>query len=180
MNFEQYKRWLEKKANREERGALEVVKAILKHHNSDGTWKEFFFPRTVFKGMEFDLIIFLAKKKKKLEEADYFDRVIGVEFKETDVKRVIKQAILRKEYVDYQYIATRDVYMDYPDVFLLTLFGIGWVVWGKGFAKIVVPARMRDISYRVDHLVNELINVKLKGVIEDAIQKKLTEFLKKS
>lgn len=180
MNLEEYKKWLEKKGNLEEREAFRVVEEILNYHQSNfKTYKIVqLFPRVKFKGMEFDLLIFLSDEVKPVEEKDYWDRLIGVEFKETDTKIVIKQAILRTEYVDYQYIATKNVYLDYPEIFLMTLFGIGWVVWGNNFAKLIVPARWKPHYEKINELVNYLINTRMEDLIKSVVNKSLKEFFK--
>jgi len=144
MKKEQYIKWLENNGNLEEKEAIKVVDEILDYHLRRANYGiAQFFPHTKFKNMEFDLIILLANKEKKLKNVDYFDRVIGVEFKEADTWTVINQAIERKPCVDYQYVATRNVWFSHTEIFLLMFFGIGWVVWEKGWAKLLVPAKMR-------------------------------------
>ncbi|HDH45000.1 MAG TPA: hypothetical protein ENG66_06400 [Thermococcus sp.] len=181
MNLEDYEKWLEKHANFEEREAVRVVETILDYHQKVNKEYEFvqLFPRVKFKGMEFDLIILLSDKKKSLKETDFFDRVIGVEFKEVDTKCVVQQAVERRKYVDYQYVATRNVWMDYAEIFLMALFGIGWVVYEKGFSKLIIPSRMRDTFGKVEELVNYLIEKRMEKLVEDVVNRKLSDFLKR-
>ena len=180
MNLKEYKDWLKKNANKEEQEAEKVIDVILKHHESSrvSDYKIKVFPRTKFKGFEFDLLIYIYTKEENPEKkSNLFDTLIGVEFKETDIRKVITQAILRREFVDYMYIATRDVSMDYQDLFLLALFGIGWVIWEKNFAKIIVPARtyFNVYAHKVDELIDYLINRKLNRIVEDLTEIKLNK-----
>jgi len=180
MNKQQYKEWLEKHGNLEEREAIRVVDTILDYHlrirRSQYEVVQF-FPHTKFKGMEFDLLILLTNEEKELKNFDYFDRLIGIEFKDADTWTVINQAIERKPYVDYQYVATRNVWFNHTEIFLLTFFGIGWVIWEDGWAKLVVPAKMKRNLERVEQTINYLISKKLEKLIEEKVNKSLKDFL---
>ena len=168
MNIEEYKKFLELKGNKEEQEALRVVDVILNHY-VDYSWANYsrknaeFYPRFFFKDdknrIEMDLLIILPHERKR------FERKIGVEFKESDAKKVISQAVIRKKYVDYMYIATRNIMFTHEDVIILSYFGIGWVIWGKNFAKIIFPARFHHVGY-VDSVVNFIIEEKLKKEAE--------------
>ena len=110
MNLEQYKKWLEEHANKEERQAYAVVERIVEYHQNRAyanLMKDVdVFPRKKLNGLEFDLVIYLHIKSKRPEHRTREDILIGVEFKESDMNKVIKQAIARREFVDYMYIAT--------------------------------------------------------------------------
>lgn len=144
MNFEEYIEFIKRKGNFEEKEAERVVEEILKHH-IDYTWTDYsrdnveFYPHFVFNGekekIEMDLLIVLKHPNSK------YDRKIGVEFKETAISKVLSQAIIRKNYVDYMYVATKNITLNYKHIFLMSYFGIGWIVWDKSFAKMVFPAR---------------------------------------
>jgi len=178
LNLKEYKNWLERNSNREEKEGFKVVQEIVKYHSLSKEWKYIqVFPRTKYKGVEFDLLILLSDETKKLKD-DFWGKLIGVEFKETDVKKVVKQAVQRREYVSYQYIATKDVYLDYPEIFLLCLFGIGWIVWGDGFAKMIIPSKIKFTYDKIETLVNYLIDKKLSDIIDKMINRKITDFLR--
>ena len=188
MNFEEYKKFIEERRNKEEREAIRVVDVILKYH-VDERWSEYsrdsveLYPHFVFNGekerIEMDLLIVLKHPNSR------YERKIGVEFKETDVEKVLAQACLRKNYVDYMYIATRDIKIDYKHVFIMSFFGIGWIIWEEGFAKIIFPARYTTTDYIFEDLINTALRVKLeekKEEIKREIDKivKLDKFIEES
>ena len=168
MNIEEYRKWLEKHGNIEEQKAYEVAKEIIKYHSS-GSWSETeaeLFPRKVLarekEKVEFDLLIKLTFKGERRTT----ERLIGVEFKEYDTKKVIHQAIIRRDFVDYQYIATRFVMLDYSDLFLLAHYGIGWVVWDDNFVKLLVPAKWSMPTTDLHYIVRELIRDTVKEIVK--------------
>jgi len=185
VNLEQYKKWLEKNGNQEEQKAYEVVNEIIEYHTKEG-WSEKeieelqVYPRHILtkdkNRIEFDLVIKIKWKTKVLgtEKYRFYERLIGVEFKETDIPKVITQAIARREFVDYMYIATWAQYLNYHDVFLLSYFGIGWVTWRK-HAVLVIPAKYSHHPETMQSLLNSLIEKRLAEVFDDKI-KSLLEF----
>lgn len=185
LSLSEYKEWLKRNAYQEEKEAVKVVEEIIDHHtwNLKREYKVKIYPRKVFKGVEFDCLIYLYSKNPNPEEKSFFDILIGVEFKETDIRKVISQAIVRREFVDYIYVATRRTHADYTDVFLLAMFGIGWVIWEENFAAIVIPAKRYFENYRhkVDELIDYLLKDKLEKIVADVVDKtlnkKITEFL---
>lgn len=178
MNFEEYKEYIKRKGNMEEREAIRVVDEILKYH-IDYRWTEYdrgnveFYPHFVFNGekerIEMDLLIIL----RHLERRRY-DRKIGVEFKETAMEKVLAQACLRREYVDYMYIATRNIKLNYRHFFIMSYFGIGWIIWDKEFAKMIFPARYTTTEDIFDELINTALRLKLEEK-EGEIREKIRE-----
>jgi len=170
MKLEQYKAWLEKNGNVEEQKAYEVAEAIIEYHKSDWSETEVeLFPRKVLANgrerVEFDLLVKLTFKGEKRTT----ERLIGVEFKEYDTKRVIHQAIVRKQFVDYQYIATRFVMLDYTEIFLLAYFGIGWVVWDESFVKLLVPAKWSSPTVDIHYIVREWLKDAVREVVKQEL-----------
>jgi len=170
LNLEEYKAWLEKNGNIEEQKAYEVAKEVIRYHKSD--WSETeadLFPRKIIKDgnnrIEFDLLIRLTFRGKRRTT----ERLIGIEFKEYDIKKAILQAIVRKQYVDYQYIATRFVELDYMDLLQLSFYSIGWVIWDEDFVKLLVPAKYTEPTVDICHILNE--------VVKDVVRKKVREEL---
>lgn len=164
MNLEEYRRWLEENGNQEEKCAVEVVESILRYH--PGNYDEVqLYPRHLLtrerERIEFDLIIKLVHEKRHL------DKLIGVEFKEYDIAKVVRQAATRRDFVDYMYIATRDVAMDYYEVFILCYFGIGWVIWEEGFAKVIVPARYGNPGHKIRNMVSAM----LEQLVEERVER---------
>ena len=182
MDYEEYKKFIEENANKEEREAIRVVDEILRQH-IDRTCAEYikskakFFPRFVFNGdkerIEMDLLIVLEHPKQR------YDRKIGVEFKETDADKVIAQAIVRRKYVDYMYIATRDIPFTYKEVFLLSYFGIGWIIWKEDFTKMIFPARYTTTEYIFEEIINLAIELKLREKQKE-IEEKVSSIMKKA
>ncbi|OYT41346.1 MAG: hypothetical protein B6U78_03060 [Candidatus Aenigmarchaeota archaeon ex4484_224] len=186
MNLEEYKEWLEKNGNKEEKEAYRVVEKILEWHLKYRTsFKHIkIYPRFRYKGIEFDLLILLSDKDVEINELNkdglFIYRIIAVEFKETDVRKVISQAITRKEYVHYTYIATRNVPLEYDQIFMLALFGIGWVVWESGFAKLILPAKYYETGdWKLKEMIDILLNEKFKEVVEDVVKERWKEWIKK-
>ena len=177
MNLEQYKKWLEEHANKEEQQAYAVVERIVEYHQNRAyanLMKDIdVFPRKKLDGLEFDLVIYLHIKSKRPEHRTREDILIGVEFKESDMDKVIKQAIARREFVDYMYIATSCRAWNIEQLFLLALYGIGWVFWDNQFVEIILEPRR--YANRVDTLIDYLFDGKLREIIDEAIERKMKQ-----
>lgn len=179
-NLEQYKRFLEEKGNFEEREALAVVKELVSYH-TEGTKLRLvdLQPHLWVEGegerFEIDLLLTLASETKYQGRRFRAERKIAVEFKESDIKRVISQAVTRKPYVDYVYIATRSwVTLDYYDLFVMGYYGIGWVIWDKDFAKIIVPAKFHAPVHALEYLVEDAVRRHLEKALSK-MNAKVTE-----
>ena len=177
MNLKEYKKWLEEHANKEERQAYAVVERIVEYHQNRAyanLMKDIdVFPRKKLNGLEFDLLIYLHIKSKRPEHRTREDILIGVEFKESDMNKVIKQAIARREFVDYMYIATSCRAWNIEQLFLLALYGIGWVFWNNQFVEIILEPRR--YANRVDTLIDYLFDGKLREIIDEAIERKMKQ-----
>ena len=152
VNLEEYKKFLEEKGHFEERNALGVVNEILGYHMEGSEYRDVqFFPHHIIRQgnnrFEFDLAIHLIHKYEG------FNKWIGVEFKEFDVKKVVRQAVARREFVDYMYIATRGVHLDFDDLLLLSYEGIGWVIWNEEFANLIVPSKYYPPAKSLDAMI---------------------------
>lgn len=150
MNLEEYRRWLRQNGNQEEQMAYEIAKRIIDYHLAGVQacdWSEELYPRfwynTGKEKLEYDLLIKLTWKNKRR-----YERLIGIEFKETDFRKVVTQAVARSSYVDYMWVATNMVIPDTATLLELIDYGIGWVIWDDNFVKILIPAR-----YGRGHLV---------------------------
>jgi len=178
VNLEQYKKWLEEHANKEERQAYKVAELIVDYHTFRFDYEGIkIFPRKKFKGIEFDLLIYIYKKSSKPEDRTGRDILIGVEFKESDLNKVIKQAIVRREFVDYVYIATNCRAWDVEQIFLLALYGIGWIFWDGEFVKLILePKRYAN---KVNALIDYLLNNKLKAIIRQTVIERIKEEIEK-
>ena len=175
MRLDEYKLWLEEHANKEERRAYDIAEQIVDYH-LDRTFSNMFknveiFPRKKFKGIEFDLLIYIYAKSKKPAQRTREDILIGVEFKETDLNKVIAQAVMRREFVDYMYIATRCRSWDIQQIFLMALFGIGWFYWDNNFVKLILEPRR--YANKVNDLLDYLFDSKLEKLFDEAIDRKL-------
>lgn len=173
LSLEEYHTWLENNRNKEEAMAEKVVDEILKEH-VESRWiatdyEPYFIPRKIInidgRRLEFDLLIHL--KDTTTRERDIsFDRLIAVEFKETDLKKVVRQAMVRRWYVDYMYVATKPIPATPEELILLSYMRIGWVVWNKSknVAFIVLRSFYRD-SDRLNNIVFTLVESRLAEVI---------------
>ena len=170
MDLENYEKWLEANGNKEESAAREVVNEIIEYHTRNiksniSSYEISCFPRKIYQTkkekLEFDLIIVLEWQSNR-----HFRRVIGVEFKETDFAKVVVQAIARRDFVDYMYVATRNVIPELYDLFRLLDFGIGWVVWDDKFAKLIFPAKFHRHS-QVMQLIDYLARKALEEHVEE-------------
>ena len=181
MNLKEYKKWLEEHANKEERQAYKVVEEILNMHYAPSFPNEQIYPRKRYEGIEFDLLILLQDGKGNTH------RVIGVEFKETDIHKVIAQAIIRKRYTDYMYIATKPILdVGYFHIFMMCYYGIGWIVFLPDIAYPIIKSRRSggDIDSLVNYLIEKEIEKKvdekieaIKDVIDRKIQRRLDEWV---
>ena len=165
VNLEEYKKFLEEKGHFEERNALGVLDVIVRHHTFNNSFElKEIYPHVWLDGederIEFDLLIKLESRKEYNGHIITNKRTIGVEFKEGDVKKVLAQAIVRRPYVDYIYIATRSwVRMDFDDLFVMGYYGIGWVLWDNDFAKMVVESRWRTPSTSLRYMVERAVRI---------------------
>lgn len=152
VNLEEYKEWIKENGYNEEINAIGVVNEILNYHMGHEYQDVQLFPHHVIKRgnnmFEFDLVIHLIHKRET------FNRWIGVEFKETDVKKVVRQAVARRKFVDYMYIATRWVHLDFDDLLLLSYEGIGWVIWSEELAKLIVPSKYFPPAKSLDAMIS--------------------------
>lgn len=174
MKLEEYKEWLKEKGNNEEVMAYEIAKKIIWWHDEGRGAEEEIFPRHILtegnERIEFDLLI----KLKWETNGRTYERLVGVEFKETDMKKVIMQAIRRRDYVDYMYIATRNLLIDFIDLFHLADFQIGWLIYDEEdrFVKLLVPSRMK-----YSMAVTELIRALAEKAVNEAVREKKSEIM---
>jgi len=172
MQLEEYKKWLEENGNKEESAAYQVAERLIRwhtynHYDYEVDLKPHVWVDTEEERLEFDLLIELTLKTETRETK----RVIGVEFKETDCRKVVDQAVLRREYIDYMWIATN--YCVFGAVSLLELVdsGIGWIFWDyDGFVKIIIPAK-----YNRENSVTELLQYLAKRAIDREIERRKEE-----
>ncbi len=176
MTKDEYFEWLKENRNKEERVAEKVVEEVLddqlnKHYYTDYT--PYFRPRHVLsferpdgnkERIEFDLLIWL-----KHGSNSELDRIVSVEFKELDSSKVIKQAILRRHFVTYSYVAIkRGAYIHPEDIALLAYYGIGLVIWGivpNEFAILIFPSKYRWQSTNFLN-IEWIITAKLIDILE--------------
>ena len=178
VNLEEYGKWLEENGYNEEANALGVVNEILRYHMKSDDYQDVqLYPHRVIKQgnnrFEFDLVIHLIHKH------DTFSRWIGVEFKEGDVKKVVRQAVARREFVDYMYIATRWVHLDFDDLLLLSYEGIGWVIWNEELAKLIVPSKYFPPAKSLDVMINLHIYYMAKRAAKNIVPEIVTEEVKR-
>ena len=190
MNLDEYKEWLKENAYLEEKNAVGVIEEIFRYH---GDWdfrdaEMEIFPRHILtkdnERIEFDAVVRISWEREFSWGTRKYERLIGIEFKEYGKNKVISQCVRRRDFVDYMYMATRNIALDYDDVLIMNYFGIGWVVWDDDFAKIVFPARYRDAetydSFRFmirqslkDLLRESLDRDLLKKTIEEVVREKV-------
>jgi len=183
MNLEEYRKFIKERGFKEEEGAVEVVKEIYEYHK----WGRYtvsysdleVYPRKVLNyensRIEFDLLIVL-----KHDEDKRYDRKIGVEFKETDIDKVIQQAMVRRPFVDYMYIATRNIDIDYYHLIILSYLGIGWVVYFSDInrAKLVLKAYYNYDAVRLKNVIDAIIDRHVETRISN-IEREVDEKLSK-
>lgn len=176
MTKEEYCEWLKDNGNKEEKKACDVVNLILEKHLEERGYTVgydvYFEPHKLVtfedKRLEYDLIIYLVHK----DGNSVYDRKISVEFKEWDMRKVVYQAIKRSWYVDYSYIATRDIAPP-PEVLIEMIYmGIGWVVWGENFAFMPLHAYMR-YGDRLGNIISDLVRLKLEALIDQEVSDSL-------
>lgn len=193
MTKDEYFNWLEKNANKEEAAAEKVVEEIIrihseKHISSAEHYTPYFKPHHVIVvdvptcerkvRIEFDLLMLLKHNKY-----EGFNKFIGVEFKEYDSSTVVEQAIVRRLYVDYMYIALkRYSYIKPEDVLLLSYFGIGWIMWDTEpkFAYSIFSATYKRssshrhfiISYLAQASMRDWISFEIENIYEKSKNKK--------
>lgn len=175
MTLDEYREWLKENANKEEEMAYEVAEEVIRYHTM---WKEgveaTLYPRSIFQNkkekLEFDLVIVVEWESEGLVTRK-IKRTIGVEFKETDIDKVIKQAIARRDYVHYMYIATKPVTLMPQQLFLLADYGIGWVVWRKGkFANLVLGSRLErnsDVMTLLEYFARKAVEKAIRDIKEE-------------
>ncbi len=177
VKLEEYRKWIKRNGNKEEMRAYEVVQDILSWHflNLGEDYEVKLHPRQYSKDgrkIEFDLIIELVGNKNTI--------TIGVEFKELDLSKVIKQAVVRRSYVDYMYIATKNTLIFHPElIFLLGYFGIGWIVWFEDtdFVKMIFSSKKRWLNISFDSAFIDLI---IKETIRYILQEHLNMKVEKN
>lgn len=177
MDLEEYRGWLKENGNKEEAAAYEVAKRIVNYHTVevDADLYVKCYPRRVFQTekerLEFDLVI-----EVEWESNRKYKRLIGVEFKEYDADKVVVQAIAKRPFVNYMYVATRNILMDPVNILRLSDFGIGWVVWeiytdsDETFTKIIFPAK-----YNRHGDVYGLLRYLASRAIEEVLEEKMLE-----
>lgn len=171
MNFREYLKWWQEHKNYEEKLAPQVVEEICHAHELEKE-KIQLFPRKFLETeqgrMEFDLVIAFSDKWKS--------RLIGIEFKEFDFREVITQAILRRDYVDYMYIATKPFVASHElsSFFIMLLYGIGWVIWGEKEAHLIFKSRYHyPPEERLHELINVLVREKLRTSLSNLSEDKI-------
>jgi len=171
MDINEYKKFIMEKGYKEEREAINIVNVILQYHNQKG-YDFSLYPRFIAnidgEKLEYDLLIILKGERK-------FERKIGIEFKQNDIKKVISQAVARRKYVDYQYIATKNIWLNYDDIAVMCYFGLGWIIYMDNFAKIIFPSRFYDTGITTRSILNFIIHEKLRKeadkVVKEAVDK---------
>jgi len=172
MNLEEYKEWLEKNGNLEEKRAYDIAKRIVDWHLRAIYYDDLsveVFPHYWYESkaekLEYDLLVKLCWRSNR-----EYERLIGVEFKETDFKKVVSQAVIRREYVDYMWIATRNIIPNVEDLLLILDCGIGWILWDEDLIKILVPAKYNrgSIKNLIQYLARKEVEKAVKEVMEEA------------
>ncbi len=179
MNLEEYRDWLKKNGNLEESMAYEIANKIIEHHlsyNEPDDWDAELYPRKWLKNdrdnLEYDLLIHLTWKQSSWTGVRTYQRLIGIEFKETDFRKVVDQAILRRRYVDYMWIATRDIFANEFSFLEMLEHGIGWVIWDEDFVKILIPAKYTrseiGSTFMIRYLAEKEVERAVKDLMKDA------------
>ena len=174
MNLDEYREWLDKNGNQEEKMAYEIAKEVIEYHlsyNSPDDWSEKLYPRKWVRNekdnLEFDLLIELNWKQSTWTGERKYRRIIGIEFKETDFRKVVDQAILRSRYVDYMWIATRDVFADEFSFLEMLEHGIGWIIWDEDFVKILFPAKYTKSEIRSEFYIRYLAEKEVRRAVQN-------------
>jgi len=166
---------------------VEVAKALIDYHTLGTQLKlHDLRPHLWVNGegerFEIDLLITLKGKQTYNGTPWQNTRKIAVEFKEADIRRVISQAVTRRPYVDYVYIATRKwVDLDFRDLLVMGYYGLGWVVWDRDFAKIITPSKYRLPASSLDLMIEVAVKRHLQKAIEKVEkhvnEKRITDFI---
>ena len=156
LTLEQYREWLKEHGNNEEHKAADVAERIIEYQTYHYVTTPFgeephvvLFPRQMVKAdgkrYECDLVIEITWRTmyRKLSRM----MRIGVEFKEWDFQTVVAQALERKPFFDFMYIATRPhvLSLTYDPIMFNWLIkeGIGWVLWDDDLVYLLLPAKKR-------------------------------------
>lgn len=187
MTRDEYCEWLKENKNKEEVEACSVVDAVLREHMrgiSESDYDVFLEPRKTItyddgdrkRRIEFDLVIYLVTKPHVVRKNVI---TIGVEFKEFALQKVIWQAVRRLPFVDYEYIATRNLSLPPLEATLGVFAGVGWIIWSEDAEKafVVMRAASKYSSYRDDDwtlyaIVNLRINKMIDMEVENALRKR--------
>ena len=174
MNLDEYREWIKRNGNQEEKMAYEIAKEVIEYHlsyNSPDDWSEKLYPRKWVRNekdiLEFDLLIELNWKQSTWTGERKYRRIIGIEFKETDFRKVVDQAILRSRYVDYMWIATRDVFADEFSFLEMLEHGIGWIIWDEDFVKILFPAKYTRSEIRSEFYIRYLAEKEVRRAVQN-------------
>ena len=161
MNYGELEKWHKENANCEEKCMFNVIEKILYYHNLDKK-STMFYPRKVLTSkkerIEFDLLI---------SYRDNRERIIGIEFKEMDFQKAVFQAIVRRNFLDYIYVAIQEPInrFEIPDLFLVTYYGIGLIVWSDKNALLVLKSKMHHPDpNRMEELLDCVLKERLKRI----------------
>ena len=178
LRFGEYLRWYKKNGIYEETLAPKVIEKICRIHDipldSIRIYPRFMLDTGRGK-IEFDMILKYVDGRGK-------ERLVGIEFKIADFKKVVEQALVRREFVDYMYVATHTGIWfsgQFDAFFLMLYFGIGWILIGEKEVFLVMKARWN--SRTTDKLLNvlqSLIIQKFKNELKNI--KSLQEWLENS
>ncbi|RLG16710.1 hypothetical protein DRN69_00050 [Candidatus Pacearchaeota archaeon] len=157
MKWGEYLKWLDKNRNREERHSKAIVEEVARVHDFSVDNVRI-FPRRKISGLEFDLLLEYKTPVKETERnvgITYMpykktreEKILGIEFKEDKFITAVEQAIKRRPYVDYIYVAALaplEVW-NLTGFFQLIYYGIGLVGWtynGKALCLIKSSCRVR-------------------------------------
>jgi len=171
MNFQEYKKWWEENKNYEEEMAPVIIEEICKMHEIDID-KVQIYPRKVINTengrIEFDLLI-------KYQDGWKREKLIAIEFKEENFRKAIHQAVIRREYVDYIYVAVIPPILsyEYADFFVMLCYGIGLVVWNCENAMIIFKSAYQYPSeYRIKEVIGKLSAVMVQKVLSELEKEK--------
>ena len=139
--------WLyDAKVNKEDRYLLDIAYLIWLHHDISYDYKGILHYK--FDNHEFDLVIV----GKSREHKDW-PRVALVEFKDSNFPKLVEQAVARKEYGHYVYVAySGPLYEELPwrmdDLQTLVQNGIGLIYTGVGARSPVLFLKARTQVHR--------------------------------
>jgi len=177
LRFEEYLKWYKKNGIYEETLAPRVIEKICRIHDipldSIRIYPRFMLDTGKGK-IEFDMILKYVDGRGK-------ERLVGIEFKIADFKKVVEQALVRREFVDYMYIATHSGIWfsgQFDAFFLMLYFGIGWILIGEQEVFMAMKARWN--SRTTDKLLNVLQSLIIQKFKNELKNKSLEEWLKNS